>query len=123
MAVCLNHTDREATTKCAACLKPLCDECAKPAGGKVFCSEACMQNAVASGDRMAEVAARDRAIRRKKLIKRAITLLILAGIAAGAYVYLKNDPSTAQRLKREAQSLQKKVQSGAQELKKEMEEK
>jgi len=116
MSVCLNHTGREATTKCATCFKPMCEECAKPSGDQVFCSETCIQNYIASADRIADIAVRDKARARKKLIKRIITLIILAGIGAGAYYFLKNDPAVAERLKREAQSLQEKVEKGTKEI-------
>ncbi|OGV68388.1 MAG: hypothetical protein A3K19_05315 [Lentisphaerae bacterium RIFOXYB12_FULL_65_16] len=116
MAVCLKHTDREATTKCATCFKPLCEECAKPADGHVFCSEQCQQNFAASAGRMAAVAARDRAAARRKLIKRLVILLVLIAAGAAAYVFLKKDPDMAERLKREAESLQNKVEKGAKDV-------
>ena len=42
MAVCLKHTDREATTACSACHKPICPECVVRRGRNVYCSEACL---------------------------------------------------------------------------------
>jgi hypothetical protein len=113
MAVCLNHTDREATTKCATCFKPLCAECAKPADGEVFCSGQCQQNFAASAGRMAAMAERDRANARRRWIKRLVILVVLIVAGAAAYTYLRKDPDLAERLRREAESLQNKVEKGA----------
>jgi hypothetical protein len=46
MPVCLNHTDRQATVKCATCFKPLCGECVLRHGRQVFCSKECLANTV-----------------------------------------------------------------------------
>lgn len=116
MSICLNHTDREATTRCATCFKPLCAECAKPAHGQVFCSDKCMQNYAASEERMAAVAARDRANARRERIRRLIILVVIVLIALAAFFFLRKNPSTADKLKKGAKSLASKAADGARDV-------
>ena len=116
MAICLNHTDREATTRCATCFKPLCAECAKPARGQVFCSERCQQNYAASEERLAAVAARDRANARRQMVERLIILLVVILAAVAAVVLLKKNPTMADKLKRNAELLKDKAAEGARDV-------
>ncbi|HYF50008.1 MAG TPA: hypothetical protein VEJ63_11410 [Planctomycetota bacterium] len=44
-SVCINHTDRAATSRCSCCHKPICNECVLKSGGSVFCSQACIEGA------------------------------------------------------------------------------
>ncbi len=116
MAICLKHTDREATTRCTTCFKPLCAECALPGYDKVFCSDKCMQNYAASEDRLAVVAARDKAIARKERIRRLIILLVAILLAVAAFIFLKKNPTTAEKLKSGTKSLTKQAVDGARDV-------
>lgn len=87
-SVCLNHQDREATTRCAACLKPLCDECVVPGGdGSRFCSSECLLNTEQSGQRFADFREREAmlraAARKAALFRMVTTVAILAALALG----------------------------------------
>ena len=44
-SICVNHTSRTATARCATCHKPICDECVVKSGGSVYCSQVCADNA------------------------------------------------------------------------------
>jgi len=46
MSVCVNHTSRPATTRCSSCHKPICNSCVVEDGGKVFCSQMCIENTI-----------------------------------------------------------------------------
>lgn len=87
-SVCLNHQDREATTRCAACLKPLCDECVVPGPeGSKFCSSECLLNTQQSGQRFTEFREREAmlraAARKAALFRMVATLAILAALGLG----------------------------------------
>jgi len=45
MSICVNHTDRQATTRCSTCHKPICDDCTQQSDGKIFCSQFCIEGA------------------------------------------------------------------------------
>ena len=45
MSVCVNHTNREATSRCTSCHKPSCDDCIVKADGAVYCSSRCAEAA------------------------------------------------------------------------------
>ena len=45
MSVCVNHTDRQATSRCSSCHKPICNDCIIKDSGSVFCSEKCVEGA------------------------------------------------------------------------------
>jgi hypothetical protein len=44
-SICVNHTDRPATSRCSSCHKPICNDCIVRDAGEVFCSNACAVNA------------------------------------------------------------------------------
>jgi len=41
--MCINHPDRAAATRCAACHKPICEECIVSTAEGKFCSQQCAQ--------------------------------------------------------------------------------
>ena len=45
MSICVNHPNREATSRCSSCHKPICGDCIVKAGDAVYCSQTCQQNA------------------------------------------------------------------------------
>ena len=45
MSICVNHTNRAATTRCSSCHKPICDECVVKSGSAIFCSQRCLEGA------------------------------------------------------------------------------
>ena len=87
--ICLTHTDREATTRCATCFKPLCAECAQTVEGNEFCSPKCSENFAKSADRFAAAAElkeiSDR-LRARTQIKRAVIIVIIIGAVVGTLV-------------------------------------
>lgn len=118
MPVCLNHTGREATTKCTTCFKPLCGECAIKNAGKNFCSQQCMSNYASTNERIGYLDERTRASKRFKLIMLIIILFALAAACVFAFSWFKRNPSTLENLKKDAQSIGEKVKGAAQDIKK-----
>ena len=119
MSVCLNHTGREATTKCTTCFKPLCSECAIKDAGKDFCSKLCLSNYATTNESIGYLDERSRAAKRQKLIMFIIVLLILAAASTFAFYWFKKNPATLDNLKKDAQSIGEKVKGAAQDIKKE----
>jgi hypothetical protein len=97
--VCLTHPDRAAVSRCETCFKPLCEECIQHEGGKHFCSSTCVENFAQSEERIDTLDARNKAARRKKLIRRLVYLIILAAIAYFAYRWLQSNPDKSEQLK------------------------
>ena len=119
MPVCLNHTERKATTKCTTCFKPLCRECAIKDAGRDFCSNLCKANYASTNERIGYSEDRRRAAKRQKLIELVIVLLSLAAACAFAFSWFKKNPATLEKLKKDAQSMGEKVKGTAQGVKKE----
>lgn len=87
-SVCLRHQDRETDLRCAACLKPICQECVVPAGdGSKYCSSECILNAEQSGQRFDEFREREAmlkaAARKAALFRMVATLAILGALGLG----------------------------------------
>ena len=49
---CLRHQERVATSRCSACLKPLCEDCTQVTDQGQFCSTECYDKRVASNARV-----------------------------------------------------------------------
>ena len=89
--VCLNHPDRESVTICAACGKPLCDECIFDFEDADYCSADCRDKGEASNIRASVVIQTSDRVDRKSR-KRAFIwfILLLLLVAGGWYYYSKN---------------------------------
>lgn len=81
MPVCLNHTDREATTRCVCCFKPLCQECVTRRGRDVFCSPECEENHLRTSGSISRFASRERALRRRNRLHK-VTFVLVALLVA-----------------------------------------
>ena len=104
MAICLTHTDREATTKCATCVKPLCAECAATFEGNDFCSDECRLNFASSKQRVADAAEKSAAsakiMRKKKMVRMITSLIVIIAVVAGAILIHRARPDLLDKLKR-----------------------
>jgi hypothetical protein len=116
--VCLNHPDREATDRCVACFKPLCDECAISFQGDTYCSEECRDNALRTGANIADFKAAEKAARRKRLIKKLIVFVVLAAVAAAAAVYIMRDKKLSEKLGGDFEKIKKGTMETVDDLKK-----
>lgn len=88
MAVCLNHTDTPAVTRCAACGKPICEKCIV-AGS--YCSEECQKKAdLAAGRTHQMMEGRERVEKKNRTLKVIIILILLAAVAGGVYYCMQN---------------------------------
>lgn len=106
--VCLNHPDRDAAGICAACGKPLCEECLLKADGAVYCSEICHQRGIASGSRASEVIATGRKSDRQLRKRSFIILIILLLLAGGSwYWYSRNKKSVDRKISKITGSIKK----------------
>jgi hypothetical protein len=81
-SVCLRHNDRETDIRCAACLRPICEECVVLGpGNSRFCSQECTDNAQKSSERFSEMTRRDQeamqATRSAAFSRMVIWLLVL----------------------------------------------
>lgn len=94
MAVCLKHQDREAFTHCAACGKPICQECIV---GNIYCSKECMERGSRAADRADDVIDKRRKAKKSSLPKKIIFIIILLALAAGAYWYYTNNKKELDR--------------------------
>lgn len=90
-SVCLRHKDRETDIRCAACLRPICEECIVTGpGNSRFCSTDCSENAQKSSERFADMTRRDEealhAARRAAFAKLVIAALFLFVLGVGLHV-------------------------------------
>ena len=107
--VCLNHPDTEAVTKCEACGKPLCSQCALPCDGHYYCSQSCCDRgraaAARSGSVIAKKSGTDRKLAWRKLL---IVIVLLAAAAAGAYFYFQHRDEIDRQANRSLRQIQSK---------------
>lgn len=52
LSFCLAHQDRPTDTRCAACLKPICEECTLTTEGGKFCGNDCYEKRLKSNERV-----------------------------------------------------------------------
>ena len=86
--VCMNHTDREAESRCISCFKPICDECIIRYKGQNYCSDECAEGAEQTAQQIDEISAGQNRVRRKRIIRRILILLILCVIAFLVYQFV-----------------------------------
>lgn len=92
--VCLNHPDRDAVYKCAACGKPICEECAIEYDEDIYCSTECQTRGAASKERSSFII-EDTAANNKKRRKKGLIFFIIIVIAAvAAYYYYQHNKET-----------------------------
>lgn len=86
LSYCLKHQDRLTDTRCAACLKPICEECTLSTEEGKFCGSECWQKRVASNERvqrLKEEEERERIPRLiRKLVRTALFILFLVALYA-----------------------------------------
>lgn len=89
--ICLNHHDRSAVSRCAACGKPLCEICLSEMGNTGYCSEKCQTMGEAAKERSSEVISVARKTDRKSGIKAFLWVMVLLLIVAGViFFYTRN---------------------------------
>lgn len=108
--VCLNHTDRDAVTRCETCFKPLCDECVIARNDIDFCSGTCADNYAESAERMADQDDRARKRRARKRMKRLALLIILGALAYCGYRWANANPDRTRELRKELENKAKALQ-------------
>ena len=91
MAVCLNHTDTDAVTRCAACGKPLCSACIAVSDGGDYCSQNCYSRGKAAAGRSEGVLSEKNATGKSKAVRALIFLFIIIALAAAGTMYYKNN--------------------------------
>lgn len=110
--VCLNHPDREAVYKCAACGKPICEECAVTDDADVYCSDACMEKGIASKARSSYIIEDTARNNRKRGVKGFIFFVIVIVIAAAAYYfYTQNKEEIDSKVSEKYKTVSKEVKS------------
>ncbi len=98
--VCLNHTDRQAVTRCETCFKPICEECIVERDDVAFCSEKCAENYTESKDRIESYEIRQAAARRRKRMRRAAILIVLILAAFTFHLWSKSNPQSLQNIQK-----------------------
>ena len=93
MSVCLNHTDTEAVTRCAACGKPLCANCiAVSDNGRDYCSQACYTRGTAAAERSAGVVSEKSSTAKSMIaLKNTIIMVIVCEIFTKLYLATADD--------------------------------
>lgn len=98
MAVCLNHTDNEAVTRCAACGKPLCSACiAARDGGRNYCSSACCEKGKYAAERAGGVINEKASTGKNKTVRLLIVVFLIIALAAAGFMFYKNNKKAVAR--------------------------
>ncbi len=120
-SVCLNHPDVQAVTRCAACGKPICNDCIVHENGSNYCSSACANNAKKSSVRVDEVMESRNRVESKKRIKKFVVMIIVIILAATAcYFYTRNKDDVNQYLKEKRKTLGREIERNASGIKKDI---
>ena len=92
MAVCLNHTDTEAVTRCSACGKPICESCvAVQDENGAYCSHTCWTRGKEAAARSGNVIAEKSTTAKSKAIRTLIVIFLLIALAAAGLMYYKGN--------------------------------
>lgn len=119
MALCFNHSDREATARCAVCGKSICEDCVVRDKESTFCSVACREKAALSSGRADGVLAEKSRTNASTLVRKLIYFFVLAAaIAAAWFFYGKHKDTVDQKLKSTAVKAEKKASTFLKETKK-----
>lgn len=117
-SVCLNHPNTPAVTRCAACGKPICENCIVSDGGSSYCSAACAKNAKASAGRIQGVNEGINRTNSARRIRNVIILIILIAIGAAGYYFYKNNKNDVDRfVQKTERKIEKTVKDKAAETK------
>jgi hypothetical protein len=76
LSYCLAHQDRPTDTRCAACLKPICEECTLVTEAGKFCGQDCYTKRLASAERVRLLAEEDERERVPRLIRRIVGVML-----------------------------------------------
>ena len=106
--VCLKHHDRQAVAVCAACGKPLCEECVMEYNGSAYCSGQCRDKGEDSKARSNETISSGKKIKARARRRFWLTVFLLIALGAGGYYLYTNHQKT----------IDSGFSSGLQELKK-----
>jgi hypothetical protein len=115
--VCLNHTNVRAVTRCETCFRPLCAECVVEADGRHFCSEKCAGDSIDKRGRIAVLDKSNAKSQSVALVKNIIILLVLIGIAAGAFFYWQGHKKEVARASAQMQRTLKQAGNKAEAVK------
>lgn len=113
-SVCLNHPDTPAVIRCAACGKPICEQCIVELNGSKYCSESCAVNAAKSVDRVNDVVESKKRADSRSKVRGIIILIILAALAAGGYYYYTQNKS---KVDRKFRKMEQSINSAAKDAK------
>lgn len=84
LSYCLAHQDRPTDTRCAACLKPICEECTLTTEVGKFCGNECYEKRLQSNERikvLKEEEERDRIPRMMRMLTGwALKILVLVAL-------------------------------------------
>lgn len=69
LSFCLAHQDRPTDTRCAACLKPICEECTLVTDQGKFCGNECFEKRMAANERVQILKAEEERDRIPKMIR------------------------------------------------------
>lgn len=85
METCINHPLKQATARCKACHRPLCDECKIVTEDGVFCSDECHERQVQFTERAASLPKPKRSFLGgfAGFVKKLVILIILLLVAYG----------------------------------------
>ena len=98
MAVCLNHTDTEAVTRCSACGKPICETCiAVQNENGAYCSHACWTRGKEAAARSGNIIAEKNAGAKSKAIRTLIVIFLLIALAAAGFMYCKGNKKAVEK--------------------------
>lgn len=108
-SVCLNHPDQPAVTRCITCFKPICSQCVIDADGREFCSRQCVESYFSTRNMVDNYNAAAQQRKKRARIMLLIKLIILGGLAYGAYVYFRKEPDKLRELQEKAGQITEKA--------------
>lgn len=90
--LCINHTDREAESKCISCFKPICNECIIRYKSQDYCSDQCAEGAEQTGAKIDEISSGQHRIRKKRILKKMLFFIIFIIMCILFYLFVfKNE--------------------------------
>jgi hypothetical protein len=92
LSYCLTHQERPTDTRCAACLKPICEECTLATEVGKFCGSDCYDKRLASNERVRMLAEEEERERIPRMFRAFLGVAFKILLLVALYFLFQNMP-------------------------------
>ena len=97
LSYCLKHQERVTETRCAGCMKPICEDCTFSTELGKFCGSGCYEKRLASNERVEALKKEDDADRGPRMIRTLIRYAIVIILLVAAFALYPKLPASVRK--------------------------